>query len=316
MVAVAAAVGALATAASLGELPATAAAFRSGELSEAQAREITGAAVEDPSAEARLLRSAAYSSMKGLKDRCREVRAGAQPDDAAWARRLHEQRSLRRWIDRDGSYCGDFRLAPIAGAHLFQALDDHEAKIFAAARTAGRREARDAYAADALVALATDGPCKPIDLRVNLSATAFERGHVVDGEQCEVAGRGPIPVTDARVLANDARVTTLVRDGTDIVTVSSPTRTIPRTLRRWLEATYPVCGVHGCDHDQGLQIDHIIPVEDHGPTQATNLWRLCVQHHRLKTHAGWHVTGHPGTWNLEPPHPPDRADRPDDPDPP
>ncbi len=89
-------------------------AFRAGELSETQARQITGAASEDPSSEARLLRTAKSSTVKGLKDRCREVRAAAQPDDAAWARQLHEQRYLHKWTDLDGSYCGDFRLAPAA----------------------------------------------------------------------------------------------------------------------------------------------------------------------------------------------------------
>ena len=315
-VTVGAAVGALQTAQSLDELPATASAFRAGELSETQARQITGAAIEDPASEARLLRTAKFSTMKGLKDRCREVRAAAQPDDAAWALRLHEQRYLHKWIDPDGSYCGDFRLAPIAGAKLFQALDDHEDRIFRAARTSGRREARDAYAADALLALAAEGPCKPIDIRVNLSATAHARGSAIEGEHREIHGRGPIPVTDARVLMNDARIATLLRDGTDIVTVSSPKRTIPAHLRRWVEATYPVCGASGCDNDRGLEIDHIIPVEWQGRTEATNLWHLCHQHHLLKTHCGWRVTGGPGTWDLVPPTNPADPDPPDGPDPP
>lgn len=315
-VTIGAAVGALQTAHLLDQLAATAVAFRAGELSETQARQITGAAIEDPASEARLLRTAKSSTMKGLKDRCREVRAAAQPDDAAWALRLHEQRSLHKWIDPDGSYCGDFRLAPIAGAKLFQALDDHEDRIFRAARTAGRREARDAYAADALVALAAEGPCKPIEVRLNLSATAHTRGCVVEDEHCEIHGRGPIPVTDARVLMNDSRITTLLRDGTDIVTVSSPKRTIPAHLRRWVEATYPACGVCGCDNDRGLEIDHIIPIEDHGPTEATNLWHLCRQHHLLKTHCGWRVTGSPGTWDLVPLTSADDPDPPHGPDPP
>jgi 5-methylcytosine-specific restriction endonuclease McrA len=108
-------------------------------------------------------------------------------------------------------------------------------------------------------------------------------------------------------MLDDARITVLARDGTEIVKISSPTRTIPAKLRRWLERAYPRCGVAGCGADQRLQIDHIIGVEEHGPTTQENLWRLCVHHHKLKTFYRWQVTGPPDARRLEPP---------DDPDPP
>ena len=72
-VSVGAASRSLQTARELEALPATAAAFRSGELSEAQASEIAATATLDPAAEARLLDSArAAVSFKGLRDECRE----------------------------------------------------------------------------------------------------------------------------------------------------------------------------------------------------------------------------------------------------
>lgn len=115
-VASAAAFRALETADALAELPVTNAAFRAGALSEAQAHEIAGAARKDPSAEAELVAVAARgTSMKGLKDRCREVRASAEADDAAWAQRLHDTRSLRTWVDPDGAACGMWRLSPDKG---------------------------------------------------------------------------------------------------------------------------------------------------------------------------------------------------------
>src|ERR671910_1093135 len=80
----------LETARALDALPETDAAFRAGELSELQAAEITSTASANPSAEATLLATAGSTSVKGLRDRCREVRAGAEEDDKAWARRLHE----------------------------------------------------------------------------------------------------------------------------------------------------------------------------------------------------------------------------------
>jgi 5-methylcytosine-specific restriction endonuclease McrA len=111
----------------------------------------------------------------------------------------------------------------------------------------------------------------------------------------------------ARAMLDDARITVLARDGTDIVKVSSPNRTIPAKLRRWLERTYPRCGVAGCGVDQRLQIDHIVGVTEHGPTCEENLWRLCVHHHKLKTFYGWKVVDEPGGRRLV---------APDDPDPP
>jgi hypothetical protein len=82
---VGAAARALETARALEQLPETDAAFRSGQLSDVQAAEITSTAVSDPSVEAELLEAAGSTSVKGLRDRCREVRAGAEADDQAWA---------------------------------------------------------------------------------------------------------------------------------------------------------------------------------------------------------------------------------------
>jgi hypothetical protein len=297
----------LETARALDALPETDAAFRAGELSETQAAEITNAAGADPSAESALLETAAATSVKGLRDRCRQVRAGAEADDQGWARRLHVERRAHEWTDPDGAYRLDARLAPDAGARFSSAWRAHVDRIFHDARRAGRREPRAAYAADALVALATEGPCKPVEVRVTIDSSALSRGHTEPGERCEIERVGPVPVTTARALLDDASVAVIVRDGDDITAVSSPNRTIPTKLRRALEARYPTCGVKACANDQFLEIDHIVAVEDHGPTELANLWRICTHHHALKTHWDWKVIGEPGSWDLAPP---------DDPDPP
>ena len=105
----------LQTGRALEHLPETDAAFRSGRLSETQAAEITAAARVDPTAETTLLTAAEETSVKGLRDRARQVRAGAEDDDRAWARRLHERRRAHDWIDPDGLYRVEARLAPDAG---------------------------------------------------------------------------------------------------------------------------------------------------------------------------------------------------------
>ncbi|MGH9013889.1 MAG: DUF222 domain-containing protein [Acidimicrobiia bacterium] len=302
----------LETVRALDDLPATEAAFRAGRLSETQAAEITSAAGADPAAEAGLLETAAEQSVKGLRDRCRQVRASAQLDDEAWARRLHVTRRAHEWHDPDGAYRMQGRMAPDAGARFSSAWNAHLDRIFAEARRAGRREPRAAYAADALEALATEGPCKPPKVRVVVDHAALVRGHAKSGERCEIAGGGPVPVTTARELLDDATITLLGRDGDDITTVSRPTRTIPAKLRRALEARYPTCGVKACANDRFLQIDHVKDVAKRGRTELANTWRICHHHHKLKTHHGWRVVGTPGDWDLVPP----EHDPPDDPDPP
>jgi uncharacterized protein DUF222/HNH endonuclease len=291
----------LETARALEELPETDAAFRSGKLSETQAAEITSAASADPGAEAALLETAAETSVKGLRDECREVRAGAEADDRAWARRLHVERRAHEWTEPDGTYRLDARLAPDAGARFSTALKAHIDRIFSEARRAGRREPRAAYAADALVALASEGPCKPVEVGVVVDSAALARGHTNSGERCEISGIGAVPVTTARALLDDGAVTVMTRDGDDITSVSRPTRTIPAKLRKALEARYPRCGVPTCANDQFLEIDHVVPIADRGRTELTNLWRLCAHHHRLKTYGGWIVVGQNGDRDLVPP---------------
>ncbi|MBA2327391.1 MAG: DUF222 domain-containing protein [Actinobacteria bacterium] len=303
---VGAAARALETVRALEELPETAEAFRAGELSETQAAEIASAASEDPGAETALLETAAATSVKGLRDRCRQVRAGAQPDDEAWARHLHVSRRANRWRDNDGAWRADIRLSPDAGARVDSAWDAHLDRIFAEARRAGHREPRHAYEADAFVASVTEGPCKPIEARLEVTAAALPRGHTEPGERCEIAG-SPIPVTTARALLADSRVTVLARDGNDVTEISEPTRTIPARLRRQLEARYPTCGVKTCANDRFLEIDHVVPVAEGGRSKWANAWRICPHHHHLKTYFGWKVVGTTHDWDLVPP---------DDPDPP
>ena len=202
----------------------------------------------------------------------------------------------------------DARLAPDEGAWVHAALEAKTDELFRSARAAGRHESRAAYRADALVALLRHGPSKPPEVRVHVDQAALDRGYAVAGERCEIDGIGPVPVTVARAMLDDARVVVVGHDGTgDISSISSLSRTIPIKLRRWAEEDYPACGVEGCTDDWRLEIDHVVGVEVGGRTEKQNLWRLCRHHHQLKTYRGWTVKGPPGRRTLV---------APDDPDPP
>jgi hypothetical protein len=296
----------LETARRLEELAETADAFRNGELSESQAEEIAAAASQDPSAEHRLLDTARNSkSFRRVRDACRETKMRAV-DDRARARWLHEQRSARYWTDQNGHWRLEAKLSPDDAAWVRSALDLKTEERYLAARGRGETESQAAHRADALVALITgEAPKKPLDARLRADRSALDRGWVEPGEQCELEGIGPIPVTMARSLLDDARVTLVGCDETgDITHISSMSRTIPARLRRWVEEAYPCCGVEGCTDTWRLEIDHIVAVEDGGPTEKNNLWRLCRHHHKLKTFYNYRVDGR----RLIPPT--------DDPDPP
>jgi hypothetical protein len=294
---VGAAARSLETARRLESLHETADAFRAGELSEAQAGAIAEAATLDPASEHRLLETArGSSSLKGVRDACREVSLRAV-DDKAKAAWLHDTRAVNSWSD--GHYRMDARLAPDDGAWVHAALEAKTDELFRSARAAGCRESRAAYRADALVALLRNGPSKPPEVRVHVDQAALDRGYALAGERCEVDGVGPVPVTVARRMLDDARVVTVGHDESgDIVSISSLSRTIPVKLRRWVEEAYPRCGVEGCEDDWRLEIDHVVAVDDGGRTEKANLWRLCRHHHQLKTYRGWRVVGPPGARTL------------------
>jgi hypothetical protein len=297
----------LATVDALAELPITDAAFRSGRISEVQAHEITAAARKDPASEALLVSEAkAGISMKGLKDRCRHVHARAEADDEAWANRLDSSRSLRTWVDGDSAPCGMWRMAPGKGAETDAALAAEIDVLMKEARAAGCDvPSREAIAADALHALVTRGPRKPVGITLVIDADVAEQGYAKPGQRCEIPGIGPIPVTLARRMLAGGSVRTLPNDPALLPEYESTERSYPAWMLDWLKVRYPVCGQPGCDRDAHLQNDHVVALADGGTTTIWNLWRLCWHHHDLKTNRGWTVVGEPHSWELVPPTGPD-----------
>jgi hypothetical protein len=194
-----------------------------------------------------------------------------------------------------------WRMAPDKGAEVKAAIDAETDLIFREARAAGCRDSREAYAADALHALVTRGPRKKTSATLVADEAAIVRGFVHEGERCEIEGIGPIPVTIARQMLTDANIRTMTAAGSEFDDIDTGSRYIPADLRRWLDATYPTCGVEGCDVDHGLEYDHVVPVSEGGPTTKDNLWRLCRYHHQLKSNERWRVAGTTHAWHLEPP---------------
>ena len=151
----AAAKEALDTSHRLDDLPDVTGALRRGELSPAQAAAITGAAAADPSAERRLLELAGRASLAELREECARVRAAADPDPDATNRRIHQQRRCRQYTDAEGGWNLSARGTAQDGAAFTTVLNAITDEVFAAARRQGQHEPVEAYAFDALMAMAS-----------------------------------------------------------------------------------------------------------------------------------------------------------------
>ncbi len=317
-------------------------ALRRGELSPARGAQVAQAASARPAAEPALVELAKQSSMRALRERCAQVRAGGGGSgDAESARhaKLHRGRYLRHWSGADGAFRLDASLTPEDGAKVLAGIEVVTRRIFDAARRSGMHESHQAYAADALVAIVSGevpapvgptgahdtgpasehdtGPASehdtaparparsvpPTQVSVRVDAGALRRGYVKGDECCEIPGVGPVSVASARALLGDAWLKVVITDGEDIASVCHLGRTIPAHLRSAVIERDQICVVPGCEVAYGLEIDHWrVDYAEGGPTCLDNLARLCHAHHLLKTHHRYAVEGGPGHWRWVPPH--------------
>ena len=288
----------------LQHLPFTQAALLSGDLSGTQAVEVARGAIVAPNTETQLINLSKHATVRDLRDATSRVVAAAT-DEAERHRQVHKSRYVKSWTDLDGSFNLKARMTVANGALVMAALKPLQDEIFKAARKSGTHERPEAYAADALMALcekASNASSKPAHgvsetktrrpnavMNIRVDIDALKRGHTEHGEICEIAGVGPIPVATATEYLGEAFLKLLVMDGTDIRTIAHMGRALPAKLRTGVEERDRVCQVPTCDMTLGLEIDHIVPFAEGGPTTFENLVRLCKRHHLQKTHDGYRL---------------------------
>lgn len=155
-------------------LPKTEEAMRSGDISPQQADAITDAARVNPDAEDDLLEAAKTDDLNTLRRKAKRAKSSADQDAAARTRRIHANRSFTHWLDDDGAFCAMYRNTPEAGARFLARLKAFERAAFERARKEGRREAPQAYAADAFDDLisATGDADSNADSRATTSPTS------------------------------------------------------------------------------------------------------------------------------------------------
>ena len=292
-------------------------ACRRGVLSPAQVEAVSEAAVVDPRAESGLVARAQSLTVSELREDCARVRAAADPDPDGTHRRIHAQRSLRRFTRPDGTWCLTAQGTAEAGARLNAALDPLIEEVFRAARREGRRDSFDAYAFDALVALAdtarsatdqrpgTEAQAAPRPnpthlalLRVDVEA--LRRGAVEGDECCEITGVGPLPVQVARGLLGDSILKLVITRGVDVANVTHLGRGPTAAQRIALLWSAPRCTVADC-HRTRVEIDHRIPWAQTRHTRLDELDPLCTHHHDLKTLHHWALVPGAGRRLLVPP---------------
>jgi hypothetical protein len=240
-------------------LPALAAAFRDGLLSEVQAREIADVASAVPGAEGQLIEAAAKLTLKGLQEECQRVEAASLLDEDERHRRVHKQRRTRAWVRKGAGHFSAVMTVDELG-RLMAVLDAATNDIVVGALQGGWFESREAHSVDALMELllpdssVAAGPGTMLHVVVDYDA--LRRGHTVAGEICEIPGLGPIPVSLAAQMADDAILKVLLTKGVDVMAVAHGGPTVPAHLRSALEVRDPKCIVPGCNTRRGLQIDH------------------------------------------------------------
>jgi hypothetical protein len=294
----------LETARRLQQLPETDKAVREGRLSQQQAAAVSEGATADPDAERSLLDAAPDESLAELRNRAERVKAAARSaeDEAAREQRIRRSRSLRRSTNADGSHELHARGTAKDVAAFWSRLQPFLDAEFKRAREEGRRESVDAYAFDALLALSESGgsakPNAKVLVRVDLAAV--RRGTTVPGETCEIAGFGPIPVSEALKLMNEAFIALVLTKGVEVRNVVHLGRQFTEHQKTALEWSDPECRVLGCACTARLERDHRDDWADTHVTTITSADRLCHQHHLLKTQ-GWRLEPGEGKRRLLPP---------------
>jgi hypothetical protein len=287
--------------------PKTDAAARRGKLSPQQAAAITDAASADPKAEDDLLDLASRASLGELRDEAARRKAAAE-DVEERHKRIHAERHVRSWTGADGAWKMTASGTPDAGARFMARIQPIADEIFKKAQVEGRQEPTEAYLFDALMAMAEQGEGAPksrsgtTKVLVRVDFETLFRGCASEGDVCEIAGYGPVPVSVVNeILAHpDTFLAAVITKGTQVCGVAHLGRHPTVAQVSGLQWLYPTCAVEGCSA-MARQWDHR---DDWAKTRRTPFDGMdghCCHHHDKKTYEGWALVEGVGKRAFVPP---------------
>jgi hypothetical protein len=264
------------------ELPATAARFEAGELSEDHAVAIAKRVpVDRDEVTAEIAPMLTYPQLR------RALRSMPPIDDAAPPPvRVVRNREVSFWYDDGGWFHGRWCLPADEGAVLEQALCRGRDELFEA------DPSTTVTWADALVAMAgRDTTVKAVG-RDNYVVNLFVD---VDREDTPTwLHLGPFLDREVRrVHTCDGTVRALLRERGEVVAKGRSTRVVGTALRRLVIERDGGCRHPLCGSDRFLDAHHLWHWEDGGPTDPSNLVCLCRAHHRAHHRGEFTITGDP-----------------------
>jgi hypothetical protein len=173
-------------------------------------------------------------------------------------------------------------LDPVRGSIFAQELARLEREIYLADTAAGISRPTSQRQAEALTQMAIRSASTPADAKRPRPLFTVLLGDESFRHLCELANGTVLPPALLGRWMGDADLETVLFDGPSTVISVSHRRTFTGALRRAIEVrdrrcTHPsVCDVPAdrCD------VDHIIPVADHGPTSQFNGRMQCPTHNR------------------------------------
>ena len=269
----------------LKELPLTAEAMKSGQLSYTKARTMTR--VAQPETEATLLEFAQSTSAARLEQLARRWKTLSRDGEISAEEVRHRSRTFSVAIDADGMYVVRGRLEPDVGAVLMRAIEAASDALYrgedAEARPRNRQRRADAagLVAERALAAGFGGESGTRAERYQVvvhtdAATLSERGET---GRSELDGVRVCAETSRRMACDAARVAMCHRDG-EVVSVGRRQWTIPPHIRRALEERDRGCRYPGCA-SRFTEAHHVKHWADGGETSLANTLLLCRRHHRL-----------------------------------
>ena len=143
----------------------------------------------------------------------------------------------------------------------------------------------------------------PTKVMIRIDFSTFFRGVPLEGELCDIAGYGPVPVSVVKALIETENpvLVGLATNANQLLGVWHQKRRPKPHERDALDFLYTSCAVEGCSARVGLQYDHRVDWAQTYITAFDFLDRLCPHHHRLKTAKNWALVAGTGKRRFVPP---------------